>query len=164
MHFPFKSNEDCPEFAAFDRVLGAVVRELMENGYRRFYVGMAEGADLWTAGHILRLRSDFDGAELIPVLPYESFGDGMSTPFRERFREVLECAEPPVVIAPGRTSDCFRKRNAYLVSHAHALLAVCNERCLRSGTVQTVRMAQKRGLPVTFLHPQTLEVRHTPVP
>lgn len=55
--------------------------------------------------------------------------------------------------------DCresYIKRNCYMVDHADFMVAVYdNERNLRSGTMQTVHYAEKKGLAITLIHPDT---------
>ena len=55
--------------------------------------------------------------------------------------------------------DCresYIKRNCYVVDHADFMVAVYdNERNLRSGTMQTVHYAEKKGLAITLIHPDT---------
>ena len=48
------------------------------------------------------------------------------------------------------------KRNCYMVDHADFLVAVYdNERSLRSGTMQTVRHAEKGKLAIMLINPDT---------
>ena len=55
----------------------------------------------------------------------------------------------------------YRLRNQYMVDHASCLLAVYdNDRNLRSGTMQTVNYARRKGLPVTLIHPDSAAVSY----
>ena len=48
-----------------------------------------------------------------------------------------------------------------MVNHADCLLAVYdNVRQLRSGTMQTVNYARRKGLPITLIHPDSAEVSY----
>ena len=50
--------------------------------------------------------------------------------------------------------DAFEKRNKYLVDNADVIIAVYNPKYIRSGTGQTVRMAQRAGIEVIIINPQ----------
>ncbi len=53
----------------------------------------------------------------------------------------------------------YKLRNQYMVDHAGCLLAVYdNDQNPRSGTMQTVNYARKKGLPITLIHPDTARV------
>ena len=50
----------------------------------------------------------------------------------------------------------YRRRNEYMVDRADCVLVVYdNDRSIRSGTGMTVRLAEKKGLPITLIHPDT---------
>ncbi|WP_298034486.1 SLOG family protein [uncultured Dysosmobacter sp.] len=133
---------------------------LYELGVRRFFIGGALGVDIWAGEILLQMQAQpkFSGIELIIVLPFEGYDAKWDDRSKNRIRFLIDhstetvvagkAAEPPAV--------CYKRRNYYMVDRADYLLAVYdNDRSIRSGTGMTVNYAQKKGLSITLIHPDT---------
>lgn len=137
---------------AFDR---EVQRLVEQHHVEMFLCGMADGFDLFAAQRLLWLqRMDRipQSVFLIAVQPYPDHIRSMSRKrWTEAYQEVLFCAQDALVVSSEYGPDAYKRRNAYMVEHARYLLAFWN-RSPRSGTGQTVRMAQKQGRTIINLY------------
>ena len=139
---------------------------LYDHGIRRFYVGGALGVDMWAGEILLRLkeRPGYGGIELVVVLPFEGHDVDWDDRSRRRMRFLIRHSADTVVIGTAdEPRKAFKSRNFYMVEQADCLLAVYdNDRSMRSGTGMTVHYAQKKGLPIILIHPDTGVVSSLP--
>ena len=140
--------------------LKRVMREqfdlLYQQGVREFYVGGALGVDMWAAEILLRMKEQSAYSDLLlhMVLPFAGHDENWDERSRERLRFIMRhCADTVIIGIPGQLPlACYKLRNQYLVDHADCLLAVYDsDRSIRSGTGQTIRMAQKKGIDVKII-------------
>lgn len=134
---------------------------LYEQGVRCFWVGGAQGVDMWAGEILLRLKEQPEFGEIKLNIALPSVGHDSRWDERSKLRMTFlknHCTEL-VVVGNGLTPKDYRKRNQYMVDHADCLLAVYdNDRSIRSGTGMTVNYARKKGLPIILIHPDTAEV------
>lgn len=131
---------------------------LYEQGIRRFYVGGALGVDMWAGEILLRLKEqpEYSGLELVEVLPFEGHDDKWDAHSRQRMAFLREHSDFVIIVGERGFGDAYLDRNRYMVDHADCLLAVYdNNRKMRSGTGMTVHYAEKKGLPIILIHPDT---------
>ena len=131
---------------------------LYEKGVRRFYVGGSLGVDMWAGEQVLTLKEQvgYDDIELVIILPF----DGHDARWDERSKKRMENLQKKclkcLIVGQEDCRESYIKRNCYMVNHADFLVAVYdNERNLRSGTMQTVHDAEKKGLAIIMIHPDT---------
>lgn len=131
---------------------------LYGQGVRRFYVGGCLGVDQWAGEILLQLgkQSDFPGIELVVVEPFPGHDKDWDERSQSRQRFLIDHSTEHLVIGQDDRPDSYFARNRYMLSHADVLLAVYdNDRTVRSGVGQTVLSAEKKGLPVILIHPDT---------
>ena len=137
---------------AFDR---EVQRLVQQQRVDMFLCGMADGFDLFAAQRLLWLRRMDripQGVCLIAVQPYPGHIRSMPRKsWTEAYQEVLLCAQDALVVSAEYGPEAYKKRNAYMVEHARYVLAFWNH-SPRSGTGQTVRMAEKSGRTIVNLY------------
>ena len=137
---------------AFDR---EVQRLVQQQRVDMFLCGMADGFDLFDAQRLLWLRRMDripQGVCLIAMLPYPGHIRSMPRKrWTEAYQEVLLCAQDALVVSAEYGPEAYKKRNAYMVEHARYVLAFWNH-SPRSGTGQTVRMAEKSGRTIVNLY------------
>ena len=63
-----------------------------------------------------------------------------------RYHKILEAADSIEVVSEHYTRDCMKKRNERLVELADCCICYCSNP--KSGTGQTVRMAENKGIPI----------------
>lgn len=131
---------------------------LYGQGVRRFYVGGCLGVDQWAGEILLRLKEqpEFPEIELVVVAPFPDHDKNWDEKNRGRLRFLISHSAEHLVIGQDDRQGSFVARNQYMLSHADVLLAVYdNDRTVRSGVRQVVMSAEKRGMPVIFIHPDT---------
>ena len=133
---------------------------LYEQGFRQFWVGGALGVDMWAGEILLRLKEqpEYSDIQLHIALPFEGHDTVWEERSRRRMSFLIKHSTETVTVgqkdAPPAVN--YRRRNEYMVDRADCLLAVYdNDRSIRSGTGMTVRIAEKKGLPITLIHPDT---------
>ncbi len=133
---------------------------LYEKGVRQFWVGGALGVDMWAGEILLRLKEqqEYGEIELMIALPFEGHDAGWDERSKKRLEFLIRHSGKTIVVGEkGQPPEVnYRRRNEYMVDQADCLLAVYdNGHSIRSGTGMTARYAQKKGLPVFFIHPDT---------
>ncbi len=131
---------------------------LYGQGVRRFYVGGCLGVDQWAGEILLRLKEqpEFPEIELVVVAPFPDHDKNWDEKNRGRLRFLISHSAEHLVIGQDDRQGSFVARNQYMLSHADVLLAVYdNDRTVRSGVRQVVMSAEKRGMPVVFIHLDT---------
>ncbi|MBR5090273.1 MAG: DUF1273 family protein [Ruminiclostridium sp.] len=125
--------------------------ELIGQGVDTFVDGMALGWDMFCAEIVLELKSvcrDIQLHCLLPCPPEEQV-KGWNRSQVERYMKILQAADSVNVLSEHYTDDCMKRRNERLVELADCCVCYCNNR--RSGTGQTVRFAEKKGIMIINL-------------
>lgn len=126
---------------------------LVREGAADFYAGGAQGWDTVCARTVLALRAKYPDIRLHLVLPCP-IGD-----FTHRWgpepRAVLENmaarADAVEVLAPEYFPGCMKKRNLRLVEAADCCVCWYDSSRYASGTGQTVRFAEQKGIRIINL-------------
>lgn len=163
--FKWKYNENNNGCRRLKRRLKEQLVLLYEKGIRRFYIGGALEVDLWTGELLLELKEqpEYGEIELILVLPFDGHDKDWDPKSRRRLSALRQHSSEVIVAGTVENPSAvnYKLRNQYMVDHADCLLAVYdNDRNLRSGTMQTVNYARKKGLPITLLHPDSAAVSY----
>ncbi len=130
------------------------VEEAAADGYRDFICGMALGADTLAAEEVLGLRERLEGIRLIAAVPCPEQADRWRQPDRMRYRRLLRLADWMYTASPVYTPYAMHLRNRWMVEHASRLIAIFDGS--PGGTAHTVRLAEKQGLDICFLSPDSL--------
>ena len=137
--------------AALDRR----IKEFYDAGYRYFMTGGALGFDTLAAAEVLRTARFAKDIRLIlalpcrdQTLPWEGLPDSLE--HLRRYKQILGMAHGVVYVSDFYTDTCMKERNRFMVEHSAACIAYYNG-CIRSGTGQTFRMAEKAGLEIRNL-------------
>ena len=129
------------------------------NGYDTFISGMAVGADLWGAEHIVDRRRQGTDISFIGVLPYLHHADCFPKRYvdllykveREADKLILMSQNPDISyrscpVNENESRTLYRDRNYFMVDHSSAIIAFFNDNSNYSGTAQTVNYARRQGL------------------
>lgn len=128
---------------------------LINNGVSVFYSGMARGTDIWSAEIVIELKKEFKNISLICVLPFKNqINDKWNEEEKIIYNNIIKNCSKVKIIYDYYKKDAFEKRNKYLVDNADVIIAVYNPKYIRSGTGQTVRMAQRVGIEVIIINPE----------
>ncbi|MBQ4464868.1 MAG: DUF1273 family protein [Oscillospiraceae bacterium] len=128
----------------------------VEQGYTRFYTGLADGIDYYAADILFGLRVHDPRIRVIGIQPcrfgYDKFfhSRGYSVTHLRLMQENVD----ELIVLPGSAFDrgIFQRRNRALVDHSSAIIAVCSEG--RSGSLQTYHYAQQQGLSFCRIFPE----------
>ena len=126
----------------------AIYRAIQE-GYTTFITGMARGVDIMAGEIVYRLKDRFPQLKLIAAVPFAGFEDLWGPYWKVRYKMLLERADYVKYISSGYSMDVFEVRNHWMVDKSAKVIAVFNGR--RSGTMFTIKYAQKKNVPVEYL-------------
>lgn len=159
--FKFKYREDYSLCKKIKRTLADEIAKAYEKGAHAFYIGGALGVDMW-AGEILaemKAKPEYQDIRLFCALPFGGHDAEWDDKSRKRLEAIVRACDGVVKISDADKPDAYKQRNYYMVDHSDFLIAVYDQvKNLRSGTSQTVNYAKKRGLTITYIHPDTAEV------
>lgn len=119
-----------------------------------FYVGGALGWDTMAAYAVIKLRERCDRIKMHLVLPCSNAEQtkGWSQVQIADFNKILSLADSVEYTSDKYYNGCMKVRNARLVECAsECCICYYNINDYRSGTGQTVRMAQKKGIQIINL-------------
>ena len=119
------------------------------------YAGGSIGWDTLAAQTVLRLREIYPQIKLHLILPCsnEEQTAGWSVEQRKEFYHILSLADNVEYTSEHYFNGCMKARNVRLVELANVCcISYWNVNNFRSGTGQTVRMAQNKGLRVMNLY------------
>ena len=122
--------------------------KLITQGVTDFYNGGAIGFDMLCAETIIELKAEYPDIKLHLLLPCppEEQVKGWNKAQVEKYNEILKAADSVTVVSEHYTRDCMKHRNERLVELADHCICYCTNP--RSGTGQTVRMAEEKGIDV----------------
>ena len=131
--------------------LARAVRRLYAEGYRNFLCGMAVGFDIAAAEVALDLREELCGLKVVAVTPFEGMQNRFSESDRNRFEQIVKCADESITLAPRYSTEVYAVRNNFLVDNSSACIAYFDGS--KGGTAYTVRRALKSLLQIINLYP-----------
>ena len=130
------------------RSLVRMLRKFISEGTVDFYAGGAKGWDMTFADMVLRFREDdvpLVKLHLVLPCPPEEQTARWNKYDKEEYQEILEAADSVEIVSEHYDKNCMKKRNERLVELGDICLCYYNEKRIRSGTGQTVRLAEKSG-------------------
>lgn len=135
-----------------DRIRKALVRtveSLYADGFRTFCAGGAMGFDRMAAETVLALKQKYPDLRLALVLPCRDQAERWAREERDIYLRQMRDADEVEVLSEHYYDGCMRARNRSLIDRAEHLVAYVTT--CRSGSAQTLRMAEEKGIPVTNL-------------
>ncbi len=126
--------------------LESAVRDALHEGCSRFLIGGAKGFDLLAGEWILALKKVDPSVSLAVYVPYRGQANAYSAADAARYRSVIAQADEVVLLNETYSRGCMRERNARLIADADLCIAYVRRR--PSGSAQTMRMAERKGIPV----------------
>lgn len=110
----------------------------IEQGYKKFISGFAEGIDLIAANIIIKNKMRNKDLFLEAAIPHRKRIQSKD----KNFRELLEKCDGINVLQDEYSRDCFFKRDRYMIDNSDLLIAVWDGRKY-GGTYYTINYAQK---------------------
>ena len=143
--------------AALTELLDRGISYAYKEGCRTFCLGGALGFDTLAAERVIAFRLSHADVSLSLILPCKDQAGKWDGADVTRYREILLAADSVEYIAEYYTDSCMRERNQALVDRADMVIGYVGR--ARSGAAQTMRMAQRRGIPFYNLYPDTVKAR-----
>lgn len=130
------------------------LEELIKDGADVFCTGGSVGWEMLCGQYILRLKKKYPHIRLKLILPCPAEEYTVHWTDKEQFdySELLIKADEREIISEASDDSCIKKRNMRLIELADCCVCWYNESILMCGTAQTVRMANKKGIPVINLY------------
>ena len=133
-------------------LLNETLISLIENGATDFYAGGALGWDMLCEQAIIDLRKKFPQIKLHLVLPCSS--EEQTAKWNDiqkaEYQIILNAADMIEYTSDHYYDGCMKIRNARLTELADCCVCYYDNRS-RSGTGQTVRMAERKGIKIINL-------------
>ncbi len=133
------------------RQLKTEIATAYDDGYRRFYCGMAMGFDLLAAEAVLSLRSGLPDLQLIATIPCPGQSERWSDGMKVLYDTILRNSDDVVILSRHYYHGCMLRRNDYMVSHSLRLIAWYDGKP-GGGTFYTCRKAAANGLSIINLY------------
>lgn len=139
--------------------LAWLLRKFALEGTVDFYAGGALGWDTICETMILNTKKYFPLVKLHLVLPCppEEQIARWNKYDKETYMEILEEADSVEIVSEHYDKNCMKKRNERLVELGDVCLCYYNEKHHRSGTGQTIRLAEKCGKEIINLYRKTTD-------
>lgn len=162
--FKFKYHEDYKLCIKIKKVLKTeIIRQYEENHVGCFWVEGAIGVCCWSAEIILELRRQdaYRDMELSVALPFPTFTERFDLKQKARWRDILKECTDSVTVSLGYSPEAYQKCCRYIVDRSQFGIAIYdNDKSVRSGTGMKVQYAQKKGMQMSFIHPDTAIAEH----
>ena len=128
--------------------------KLIESGVSCFYAGGAVGWDMLCEKKVIELKKLYPHIKLHLLLPcpHKQQTEKWDKKQISEFYKLLKAADSSEILSNEYTEDCMKKRNLKLAESSEVALCYCNKNRRRSGTSQTVIMAEKRGVKIINLY------------
>ena len=136
------------------RLYALLERLVTEQKITDFYTGGAVGWDALAALTVLKLRESYSEVKLHLVLPcpFEEQSAKWNEAQKTEYQHILGLVDSVEQVSDRYYNSCMKARNARLVELAtDYCICYWNPKHYRSGTGQTVRMAQKKSIEVINL-------------
>lgn len=131
----------------------------IDMGFRRFYIGMSNGIDLWVGEIVLEFKmSQYPDIQLIAVKPFNNHGMFFSSLDKVIYNEIIKNADEVVCICYNQSKFAYIERDRYMVDNSTNLLAfVCD---YQSGTGYTINYAKSLEKSVDIVNLESLRCEY----
>ena len=137
------------------QMLTVEIGRMVSTGITVFISGMADGAELWAADIICRMKKKED-LKLVCALPFPGMEKKLSEKAGKRFSEILSKADQTEILSEEYSEECFSKRDRWMIDHASRVIAVYNG--APGGTRRAIEYAREAGKEPVLIEDK--EVQH----
>ncbi len=149
-YFPFQREDNDPRYINYIDQLYLELEKLIREGYRDFISGMADGADIDFANHVLFFRDIEEDITLEAALPYPPPYQKNLTDYCIERNCILMVCNKKTIVSPYYQKGCFQKRNHYMVDKSDLVLAIWNGKH-SGGTWNTIKYAQSKNKKIRYI-------------
>ena len=137
---------DSEAYTALLASLEAAINDAIRMGCRRFIVGGAKGFDLLAGEWILARKKVDPSVTLSVYVPHRGQANAFSPADMLRYQRLLNDADEVLYLSETYHPGCMRERNARMVNASQICIAYVRKS--RSGSAQTLKMAEAKGLTI----------------
>ena len=137
---------DSPEYAHLLSALEQAIDDVIADGCTDFYAGAAIGFDMLAGEAIARRMESNPALTLTLCVPFIGHDFAFSPQDKARWAVLKERATEAHYLSEHYLPFMYALRNEYLVNHADVCIAYVRNR--KSGSGQTLKMAEKKGLTI----------------
>ena len=143
--------------------LNMAITYLYNMGYRNFISGGALGVDQWAAEQVLQLKNSYDSdVNLIIAKPFPSQDIKWRDEDRSIFRSLCDKADYVVDVSPDPYAPWkMHARNAYMVNHSSAVIAVKIPEVTTGGTASCCAYAERKRKSMIYIDPIGLKIDYS---
>ena len=125
--------------------LKLIFEKLILMGIDTFLIGMAIGFDTLCFQILEELRRKYK-IKIIACIPCPSQADKFNQEQKKEYDRLVSVADDKIVLSQEYTPSCMQKRNIFMVDNSACVVCYLNKK--KGGTFNTVRYANKKGVPV----------------
>lgn len=119
-----------------------LLEQLIKDGIKTFYNGLARGFDLTACETVLALKKKYKDIRLIGCIPCFNQDSTFPDSDKKRYQAVLKKLDETVLVSEKMYfNGCMHKRNRYMCDKADVMVAYCKK--ATGGTAYTVQYFQK---------------------
>jgi len=160
----YRFNEEHEDCIALKLILKEQIQMLYKQySVTRYMTGGAMGVDIWAAEIVMDMAKSYPDISLACALPYknqtEKWTRGKSKDYIPRYKHIIDNCNDVFILQEEYTKKVYDVRNRYMVDNSAAVIAVCNYK--PSGTLNTIRYAQRENVPYIAINPDDLSIKST---
>ena len=156
--FNFKYDEEDINCIKLKVKLIDEIEKIYLSGVKYFLTGCAMGVDIWCAEIVLQLKKKYKAIELFSVIPCNNHDEKWNESYKQRLKNILDNSTKVIKLQENYTSDCYFRRNKYLVDKSNIILGVYDLKSQRSGTKNTLNYAISQNKEIIVLDIHNLEI------
>ncbi len=143
--FPFSLDGKSKQYKDFENALFTKILELIDDGCRTFYSGMAMGFDIIAAENVLLSKKVYKNAsiKLVCAIPFINQSETFSKDWEKRYKKVLARADEVILISDNYYKGCYTKRNEFMVKSSDYVMTWFDGKS--GGTQNTLKYANSIG-------------------
>lgn len=126
--------------------LEKLFRDLYNDGYDTFLIGMALGFDTACFKAAEEMKKECPSIKIVACIPCPKQADRYTDSQKNEYERMLSVADFKVVLSAKYTPYCMIKRNRYMVNNASVL--VCYLRHEFGGTFNTLKYAKEKKIKI----------------
>lgn len=154
-NLPFLQDETDLRYIQLKKLLNQVITDAAESGYSHYICGFDQGVDMLCAEIIIGLKKRAH-ITLESAIPYENQAVHWAENERERYYGLLSDCDIETMLQTHYTSDCYIRRNKYMVDHSSLVIAVYDGQF--GGTMQTLIYTRAIGKRIICIDPQIFKI------
>lgn len=156
---PWGEDESASACLTLKALLAQELESAWQSGYRQFWCGMAQGADLYFAEAVLACQTVHPDVELLAAIPCPRQTRGWPSRDAARYWHILRCigGNRCTLVSRSWNRRCMLLRDEFMVDQSSRIIAVYDG-WSKGGTGYTLRYAMEQGLECIVIDPATLQV------